>query len=120
LSGFKTRELPSDVFLLYIDVYHCDIKEKNKIRKASVYVVLEVDLQGNKDIFETVPKIHIVILSEAKNLIFSFQVKKSKKRDPSDFVLRMAQKDKFTKILEHSQIYLDFTHFSIVKIKQTG
>jgi glycosyltransferase involved in cell wall biosynthesis len=28
---------------------------------------------------ETVPKIHTVILSEAKNLIFSFQVKKSKK-----------------------------------------
>jgi hypothetical protein len=36
---------------MYIDVYHCDIKEKNKIRKTSVYVVLRVDLQGNKDIF---------------------------------------------------------------------
>jgi hypothetical protein len=51
LSVFKTRELPSDVFVLYIDAYHCDIKEKSKIRKASVYVVLGVDLQGNKDIF---------------------------------------------------------------------
>jgi len=40
-----------DVFVLYIDTYHCDIKEKNKIRKASVYVVLRVYLQGNKDIF---------------------------------------------------------------------
>jgi len=27
---------------------------------------------------EAVPKIHIVILSEAKNLSFSFQIKKSK------------------------------------------
>jgi transposase-like protein len=51
LSGFKTRELPSDAFVLYIGAYHCDIKEKNKIRKAAVYVVLGVDLQGNKDIF---------------------------------------------------------------------
>jgi transposase-like protein len=51
LSVFKTRELPSDAFVLYIDAYHCDIKEKNKIRKASVYVVLGIDLQGNKDIF---------------------------------------------------------------------
>ena len=51
LNDFKTRELPSDAFVLYIDAYHCDIKEKNKIRKASVYVVLGIDLQGNKDIF---------------------------------------------------------------------
>jgi transposase-like protein len=45
------RELSSDAFILYIDAYHCDIKEKNRIRKASVYVALGVDLQGNKDIF---------------------------------------------------------------------
>jgi transposase-like protein len=51
LSVFKIRELSLDAFVLYIDAYHCDIKEKNKIRKASVYVVLGVDLQGNKDIF---------------------------------------------------------------------
>ena len=50
MSVFKTRELPSDAFVLYIDAYHCDIKEKNKIRKAYVYVVLGIDLQGNKDI----------------------------------------------------------------------
>lgn len=51
LNDFKTRELPSDVFVLYIDAYHCDIKEKGKVRKAAVYVFLGVDLQGNKDIF---------------------------------------------------------------------
>jgi len=45
LNDFKTRELPLDAFVLYIDAYYCDIKEKNKIRKTSVYVVLEVDLQ---------------------------------------------------------------------------
>jgi Transposase and inactivated derivatives len=41
LSVFKTRELPSDALVLYIDAYHCDIK-------ASIYIVLGVDLQGNK------------------------------------------------------------------------
>jgi|GEM_PF-3667732 transposase-like protein len=52
LGNFKTRELPSDVFVLYyIDAHHFEIKEKNKIRKAAFYVVLGVDLQGNKDIF---------------------------------------------------------------------
>ena len=34
LNDFKTRELPSDAFVLYIDAYHCDIKEKNKIKKS--------------------------------------------------------------------------------------
>jgi transposase-like protein len=51
LNYFKTRELPSDVFVLYIDAYHRDIKEKNKIRKDSVYIALGIDLQGNKDVF---------------------------------------------------------------------
>jgi len=27
LNDFKTRELPSDAFVLFIDAYHCDIKE---------------------------------------------------------------------------------------------
>ena len=26
MSDFKTRELPSDVFVLYIDAYHCENK----------------------------------------------------------------------------------------------
>jgi transposase-like protein len=34
VNDFKTRELPSDAFVLYTDAYHCDIKEKNKIRKV--------------------------------------------------------------------------------------
>jgi hypothetical protein len=49
---------------------------------------------------ETVPKIHIVIPSEAKNLVFFFSSQKIKRRDPSDFVLRMTRKGKFAKILE--------------------
>jgi hypothetical protein len=39
-----------------------------------------------------VPKIHIVILSEAKNLMFFLFKSKNQKRDPSDFVLRMTER----------------------------
>jgi len=51
LDDFKTRQLPSEVFALFIDGYHTDIKQSNKIRKACVYTVLGMDLQGQKDIY---------------------------------------------------------------------
>jgi len=51
LEDFKTRQLPSEVFALFIDGYHTDIKQSNKIRKACVYTVLGMDLQGQKDIY---------------------------------------------------------------------
>jgi putative transposase len=50
LKDFKTRELPSDIAILYIDAYHCEIREKGKVRKSAVYIALGIDLQGNKDI----------------------------------------------------------------------
>jgi hypothetical protein len=46
-------------------------------------------------------KTRTVILSEAKNLFLSFQVKKSKKEILQPYGLRMTRKGKFTKILEH-------------------
>jgi hypothetical protein len=51
---------------------------------------------------ETVPKIHIVILSEAKNLLFFFSSQKSKEEILRTYVLRMTDKGKLVKILEHS------------------
>jgi hypothetical protein len=50
---------------------------------------------------KTVPKIHIVILSEAKNLLFFFSSKKSKEEILRTYVLRMTDKGKLVKILEH-------------------
>lgn len=47
LGEFKTRELPKDIFCLYIDGYLTQIKEKTGcVRKYCIYVVLGVDL-GN-------------------------------------------------------------------------
>jgi len=51
LEDFKTRQLPSEVFALFIDGYHTDIKQSKKVRKACVYTVLGMDLQGQKDIY---------------------------------------------------------------------
>jgi len=55
---------------------------------------------------EAVLKIHIVILSEAKNLLFFFSSQKSKEEILQTYVLRMTDKGKLVKILEHSQTNL--------------
>lgn len=47
LGEFKTRELPKDAFVLYIDGYHTKIKEKSgRVKEYCIYVVLGVDLKG--------------------------------------------------------------------------
>ena len=50
LTDFKHKELPEGVFAIFIDGYHTQIKENNKIRKACVYSVVSVDLKGKKDL----------------------------------------------------------------------
>lgn len=51
LNDFKRRELPQDIFVLFIDGYHTEIKDNMKVRKACVYTVLGVDLEGKKDVY---------------------------------------------------------------------
>lgn len=51
LELFKHRELPEDAFALIIDAYQCDIRENSKVKKATCYVILGIDLEGKKDIF---------------------------------------------------------------------
>ncbi|WP_029229209.1 IS256 family transposase, partial [Caldicellulosiruptor acetigenus] len=51
LQLFKQRELPSSAFALIIDGYHCEIKDNSKVKQATCYVVLGIDLEGKKDIF---------------------------------------------------------------------
>jgi transposase-like protein len=51
LQDFKRRELPSDAFVLFIDGYHTEIKDNLKVKKACVYTVLGVDLEGRKDVY---------------------------------------------------------------------
>ena len=51
LNDFKQRELPEKAFALFIDGYMTEIKDKGKVRKACVYTVLGIDLEGRKDIY---------------------------------------------------------------------
>jgi transposase-like protein len=51
LNDFKSRQLPEEAFALFIDGYHTEIKDSSKIRRACVYTVLGIDLQGRKDVY---------------------------------------------------------------------
>ncbi len=51
LEDFKTRQLPSEVFALFIDGYHTDIKASKRVKKSCVYTVLGIGLEGQKDIY---------------------------------------------------------------------
>jgi len=51
LQLFKQRELPTSAFALIIDGYHCEVKDNSKVKQATCYVVLGIDLEGKKDIF---------------------------------------------------------------------
>ncbi|MFQ3573463.1 MAG: transposase [Thermodesulfovibrionales bacterium] len=64
LNDFKSRELPQDVFAVFIDCYHTEVKDNLKIKKACVYMVLGIDLQGRKD-----GRI-LYLLSERKHMNF--------------------------------------------------
>jgi putative transposase len=51
LNDFKRRELPENIFALFIDGYHTEIKDNLKVRKACLYTVLGIDLEGRKDVY---------------------------------------------------------------------
>ena len=51
LEDFKTRQLPSEAFALIVDAYRCQVKKDGRMRDASVYVVLGIDMRGNKDVY---------------------------------------------------------------------
>ena len=51
LEIFKSRELPKDCFALLIDGYHCEVRVNSKVKKACIYVVLGIDMEGNKDLY---------------------------------------------------------------------
>jgi transposase-like protein len=56
---FKNRELPEKVVCIYIDAYHCDIKDviDNKIKQGVIYTVLGIDLNGKKEVYGFYPYI---------------------------------------------------------------
>jgi len=51
LKDFKTRQLPSSAFALIVDAYRCQVKKEGRVRDASVYVALRIDMEGRKDVY---------------------------------------------------------------------
>ena len=41
---WQERQLSRDYFALFIDAYHCDVKEGNKVRKAVIYFALGINV----------------------------------------------------------------------------
>jgi len=39
LKDFKSREIDEDVFALFIDAYHCEIRDMGKVKKGVWYIV---------------------------------------------------------------------------------
>lgn len=48
IEDFKTRQLPENMFALFIDGYHTEVKIDGKVRKVCLYVIAGIDLEGNK------------------------------------------------------------------------
>ena len=48
----KIKELPSDMFALFIDAYHTQIKdeETKRIKKAVIYNIVGIDMEGRKSL----------------------------------------------------------------------
>jgi|YelNatPaOPRAMG01_1025707.scaffolds.fasta_scaffold103539_1 putative transposase len=51
LNDLKQKELPENAFAVFIDGYHTEIKDNHKVRKACVYTVLGIDLEGRKEVY---------------------------------------------------------------------
>lgn len=50
---FKARQLEENVFCLYIDAYHTQLKDVDsaKVQKAVIHTVIGIDLQGRKEVY---------------------------------------------------------------------
>lgn len=49
-EAWITRQLPTDFIAVYVDAYHGQIQEKNRVKKMVVYTVLGVDFEGKKEL----------------------------------------------------------------------
>lgn len=50
VKEFKSREIESNWFAIFIDAYETEIRENSRVRKAQVYAVIGIDLGGKKDL----------------------------------------------------------------------
>jgi len=48
--SWQSRELSSDWIAIFIDAYHTEVQEGGKVRKATLYSVLGINFQGEKEL----------------------------------------------------------------------
>ena len=48
LHDFKTQQLPSNLFAVFIDAYHSEMKVKDRVRKMAIFVIIAITLEGKK------------------------------------------------------------------------
>lgn len=48
LDYFKTRPLPEEIFAVFIDAYHTELREEGKMTSISIFVCTGIDLEGYK------------------------------------------------------------------------
>lgn len=49
----STKQLPDNVFALFIDAYHTSVKDDdtNQVKKAVIYSIMGIDMSGRKDLY---------------------------------------------------------------------
>ena len=51
LDAYRTSPLPEELFVVFIDAYHGELRDENgKIAEVSIYVALGIDMEGYKQI----------------------------------------------------------------------
>jgi len=50
LNDIRTRELPGELLVIYIDGYHTKVKSGGKVKNAVVYVIVGIDMEGKKEL----------------------------------------------------------------------
>ncbi len=50
LEDYRKMPLPSELFAVFIDAYHAQLRDEGKIKEVSVFTALGIDLDGRKSI----------------------------------------------------------------------
>jgi len=55
-NSFKKRSLDNNIFAVFVDGYRCQVKDEDgKIKLCTIYVIISVDIEGNKDLIGYYP-----------------------------------------------------------------
>lgn len=53
LDYFKTRPIPGEIFAVFIDAYHTELREEGKMASISIFVSTGIDLEDTSIFWDT-------------------------------------------------------------------